>query len=184
MATMPVISPIIRGMGRLGDRVTNLLARVYKREILRRMPPEFLNELARIKLEIVVFEGTPYERTKVIENLADALTGPDVKALSYVKTCDQTSIGRRLQTDIFSFGIEDLDIADGTADDWRDVIVSIRYWYNAEGTAPESILISIDGSYTHVKVYADGALVYESTWNDAVGAWHTHYAKTVPVTTA
>jgi len=176
MATIP---PVIKGMGILADTATNLLSRVYKREVLRRMPSDFLNELSRIKLEILLWEGTPKERTKVIENLADALAGPDVKALSYVKSCDHTAIGGRLETEIFSFGIEDLGIEE--ADDWRDVILSIRYEYDAEGTAPESILIAIDGSFTHVKIYEDGGLVYESSWDEAVEAWHTHYLKRVPV---
>jgi hypothetical protein len=186
MAMQAVTSPFFKGFGLLADRVTNAIERVYKREVLRRIPTEILNELARIKIEMLVFEGSPYARTKTLENLADALASPDVKVLSYVKKVDMTDfapIGGRIITDNIAFGIEDLEVPEH-ADDWKDVIVTAGIYYNAEGTAPEYILISVNGAHTHVKVYEDGALVYESTLDEPLGAWHTRFLKTVPYPTA
>jgi hypothetical protein len=163
----------------LGDRATNRTSNLLKWEIIRRVPNDILNVLSKFKFEFLIAEGTPYARTKVIDPFDP--TSPDVKALSYVKgPVDHTSIGGRKQTDIVAFGVEDLTVPD-MADDWKDLIISARYWYNAEGTAPESILISVDASYTHVKVYYEGKLEFESVWDEAVKAFHTRFLKAIPL---
>jgi hypothetical protein len=174
-----ISSPVIKPTGLLGDGVTNRISSLLKREFIRRVPNDILTVLSKFKFEFLIAEGTPFARTKTIDSFDPTL--PDIKPLSYVKgPIDHTPIGGRIQTDIVAFGIEDLDVP-AMADDWKDLIISARYWYNAEGTAPESILISVDGAYTHAKIYYEGVLEFESVWDAAVNAFHTHYRKSIPL---
>ncbi len=159
------------------DRLERMMKRVVGRQIDQRV----LTELAKIKLELIIFEGASYESMKTVTSIV--LSSPDIKIVSFVKKVDQSSLGSagRMMSDILSLGIEDLETA--LADNWKDVIVEARIIYAADKITPESVYLQFGGFNTHVRIYYDGVLVYDSPQNSTLGRYVTYFEKTVSLTT-
>ena len=157
------------------------MQRMIKRVVGRQIDPRVLTELAKIKIELIIWEGTPSESMKTVTSVV--LTSPDVKILSFVKKLDHSTLGTsgKMMSDILSLGIEDLAVPE-YGDDWKDLMVDARIHYAVDKTTAESIFLRFSGVGAHVRIYYDGVLAHES--QQALGKYITFFEKEVSLAAA
>ncbi|RLI80409.1 hypothetical protein DRP04_08255 [Archaeoglobales archaeon] len=146
------------------------------------IPTEYQQILNRYRVEFHVWEGAPEGFVKTVPRIDPNLA--DVKVLAYEpysKTVDAEGNVVFEQFDIFTLGIEDLNVKDGmgrfhAGDDWKDFIVSIRRVKDYTTSPPsEAIWVSFQPSYSHAIVYDNitGEKVYE-TYTDPTDVTLVH----------
>lgn len=140
----------------------------------RTAPPVFKDILNRCRVVFTVYPGTSMETIKEIPNI-DPFTD-DVRILNYTATYQEVDADGNLmseQKEIYVLGLEDLGItlADGRTcgrDDWKELIVSIRYFTDYTTDPPtEEIWLTFQVSYSRLVVYLDENEVFRSTKTSA-----------------
>jgi hypothetical protein len=151
-----------------GPLMLEQIERTLKRVVGRQIDQRVLTELARYKLEFLLYESTEKAITATIASIV--LSSANVKVLSFVKSRDMTEVAPNgtMLSDILVIGIE----ADPTnGDDWCDMLVKVEIVYAADKTTATAMNFTFAGVGKHVKIYHDEAAVYDSITNVNVSSY-------------